>query len=54
MWRRLGRLLLRWQLKWIFAAGLGFGVVGNLIGYLGIGWWFANCKHADGNDWKLF
>ena len=108
----LGALLAKWRLKWIFAAGLGFGVlrfalsavngkawllagvflhgasftlvfitaqiyldqriesgwraraqalmsltnsgVGNLIGYLGTGWWFANCKRADGNDWQLF
>ena len=102
----LGGLFLRWRLKWIFAAGLGFGLlrfalcavngklwvlagtslhglsftlyfitaqiyinervgpewraraqammslmingVGNLIGYLGTGWWFSACKQPGG------
>ena len=30
------------------------GGIGNLIGYLGTGWWFAACSRADGNDWPLF
>lgn len=105
-------LLLRWRLKWIFAAGLGFGLlrfglsalntetwllaglslhglcytlyfitaqiylderidpawraraqamfslmtsgVGNLIGYLGTGWWFARCSQSSGTRWPLF
>jgi hypothetical protein len=104
--------LLNWRLKWIFACGLGFGVlrfalsalngaggllagvtlhgasftlvfitaqiyldqrvdpawraraqalmslmnggVGNLLGYLGTGWWFAACAGADGTRWSLF
>jgi MFS family permease len=108
----LGRLLLNWRLKWIFACGLGFGVarfvlssingrswllagvalhgcsfalvlitaqiyldqrvdaawraraqallslmnsgVGNLIGYLGTGWWFAACARPGGTRWPLF
>ena len=109
----LGGLLLKWRLKWIFACGLGFGVlrfalsavhgqawllagvvmhgcsytlvfitaqiyldqrvdpswraraqalmtllnsgVGNLIGYLGVGWWFAGCTtSATGTQWPLF
>jgi nucleoside transporter len=108
----LGALLLRWRLKWIFACGLGFGVlrfalsainghawvlagvllhgcsytlvlttaqiyldqrvdaswraraqalfslmnsgVGNLLGYLGTGWWFSACTHAAGTQWPLF
>jgi len=108
----LGGLLLKWRLKWIFAAGLGFGVVrfalsamntktgllagiflhgasftlffitaqiyldqrvdaawraraqalmavmnggvGNLIGYLGVGWWFAGCNREGGTQWQLF
>ncbi len=108
----LGWLLLNWRLKWIFAAGLGFGVlrfalsavnvkcwllagvalhgasfalvyitaqiyleqrvdaawraraqallslmgngVGNLIGYLGTGWWFAACTRSTGTQWPLF
>jgi nucleoside transporter len=108
----LGWLLLNWRLKWIFAAGLGFGVarfalsglntdhslllgislhgasfvlvfvtaqiylnqridpawrtraqalltllnggVGNLIGYLGSGWWFAACTPADRTHWPRF
>jgi MFS family permease len=108
----LGWLLLNWRLKWIFAAGLGFGVarfafsglntnhtlllgiilhgasfvlvfitaqiylnqridpawrtraqalltllnsgVGNLIGYLGSGWWFAACTGSSGTHWTVF
>jgi MFS family permease len=108
----LAGLFLRWRLKWIFAAGLAFGVlrfalcalngkawllagitmhglsftlyfitaqiyidervgsewrvraqalmtlmtngVGNLIGYLGTGWWFAACVRPAGTQWSLF
>jgi len=108
----LGWLLAKWRLKWIFACGLGFGVlrfvlsavnqkywllagvalhgasfalvyitaqiyleqrvdpawraraqallslmgggVGNLIGYLGTGWWFAACARPTGTQWPLF
>jgi MFS family permease len=108
----LGTLLLKWRLKWIFACGLGFGVlrfalsamngkvwvlagvllhgcsftlvlitaqiyldqrvdaawrargqallslmnsgVGNLLGYLGTGWWFSACAHAGGSPWPRF
>src|ERR1017187_2027297 len=108
----LGALLLRWRLKWIFACGLGFGVlrfglcaldgklwvlagvllhgcsytlvlitaqiyldqrvdatwrargqallslmnsgVGNLVGYLGTGWWFSECARPSGAQWSLF
>lgn len=108
----LGAMMAGWRLKWIFAAGLGFGVarfllsaldnkfgvlagvilhgasftmvfitaqiyleqrvdtawraraqalmalvnsgVGNLIGYLGIGAWFASCNGAGGTRWSLF
>jgi MFS family permease len=108
----LGWLLLKWRLKWIFACGLGFGVlrfalsafndragllagvalhgasfalvyitaqiyleqrvdaawraraqallslmgngIGNLIGYLGTGWWFAACVRPTGTQWPLF
>ncbi|MFN7138011.1 MAG: MFS transporter [Limisphaerales bacterium] len=108
----LGALLLKWRLKWIFAAGLAFGVaryafsaldtrfwllmgvllhgasytlvfitaqiyldqrvdsswrtraqallsvmnggVGNLMGYLGVGWWFAACTPESGTRWTLF
>jgi MFS family permease len=28
--------------------------VGNLIGYLGTGWWFAACAGAHGTSWPLF
>jgi TRAP-type C4-dicarboxylate transport system permease small subunit len=28
--------------------------VGNLIGYLGTGWWFAANSHASGTNWPLF
>jgi nucleoside transporter len=108
----LGWLLLHWRMKWIFAFGLGFGVlrfalsavntktcllvgiglhgasfalvyitaqiyleqrvdtawraraqslltlmtsgVGNLIGYLGTGWWFAGCARPAGTQWTIF
>ena len=108
----LGALLLRWRLKWVFACGLGFGVlrfalsaangkawilagvllhgasytlvstttqiylnqrvdaawraraqallsltnsgVGNLLGYLGTGWWFSVCTQPSGTEWSLF
>ena len=108
----LGAMLLRWPLKWIFALGLGFGVLrfvfsavdgklwllagitlhgfsfvfyfitaqiyleqriapawraraqalmslmnggfGNLIGYLGSGWWFATCTTDAATRWPLF
>ncbi len=108
----LGGLLLSWRLKWIFACGLGFGVlrfalsalntkaglltgvalhgasytlvfitaqiyldqrvdpawraraqalmtlmnsgVGNLLGYLGAGWWFTACTQAGETRWPRF
>lgn len=108
----LAWLLLNWRLKWIFAAGLGIGVlrfalsgmntdpslllgitlhggsfvlvfitaqiylnqridtawraraqslltllnsgVGNLIGYLGSGWWFGACAAKPATHWPLF
>ena len=108
----LGALLLRWRLKWIFACGLGFGVlrfglsalntkgwlltgvvlhgftftlifitaqiyldqrvdtawraraqalmtlmnsgVGNLLGYLGTGWWFNSCTYSSRTKWPVF
>jgi MFS family permease len=108
----LGTLLVKWRLKWIFACGMGLGVlrfalsavngkawllagvvlhgcsytlvsitaqiyldqrvdvawrargqalfslmtsgVGNLIGYLGTGWWFAACAGPVGAQWPLF
>ena len=103
---------MKWRLKWIFACGLGFGVlrfalsamngklwvlagvllhgcsytlvlitaqiyldqrvdaawrargqallslmnsgVGNLLGYLGTGWWFSECTRSSGTQWSLF
>ncbi|MDR3377659.1 MAG: MFS transporter [Verrucomicrobiae bacterium] len=108
----LGWLLLNWRLKWIIAAGLGFGVlrfafsgldtvyflpvgitlhgasfvlvfvtaqiylsqriepawrtraqalltllnggVGNLVGYLGSGWWYHACTWSHRTHWTLF
>ncbi|MFO1486943.1 MAG: MFS transporter [Verrucomicrobiota bacterium] len=108
----LGLLLARWRLKWLFVAGLLFGVlrfafsaldtpgwliagvtlhgasftlvyitaqiyldqrvdaswraraqalmtmmntgVGNLIGYLGTGWWFGACTNPAGTSWFRF
>ena len=108
----LAWLLLNWRLKWIFACGLGLGVVrfalsavnnenslllgvalhgasfvlvfitaqiyldqnidpawrtraqalltlmnggiGNLIGYLGSGWWFAACTKSTETHWSFF
>jgi MFS family permease len=28
--------------------------VGNLLGYLGTGWWFSACTHPGGTQWSLF
>ena len=28
--------------------------VGNLLGYLGTGWWFSACTHPSGTQWPLF
>ena len=28
--------------------------VGNLIGYLGTGWWFSACARPTGTQWPLF
>ncbi len=28
--------------------------VGNLIGYLGTGWWFATCARPAGTQWTIF
>ena len=28
--------------------------VGNLLGYLGTGWWFSTCTHPSGTQWPLF
>jgi nucleoside transporter len=28
--------------------------VGNLLGYLGTGWWFATCTHSTGTNWPVF
>jgi MFS family permease len=108
----LAGMFARWRLKWIFAAGLGFGLlrfglcalntkawlllglslhgfsyafyfitaqiyldervdaswraraqalfslmtsgVGNLIGYLGTGWWFVVCAKSGGTPWPRF
>jgi hypothetical protein len=108
----LAWLLLNWRLKWIFACGLGLGVlrfalsslntadtllpgialhgasfvlvfitaqiylehnidpawrtraqalltlmnggIGNLIGYLGSGWWFDSCTGVSGTNWPRF
>jgi nucleoside transporter len=108
----LAWLLVNWRLKWIFAAGLAFGVarfafsamdtqpslllgitlhgasfvlvfitaqifleqqidpawrtraqalltlmnggIGNLVGYLGTGWWFNACTATGHTDWRLF
>lgn len=108
----LAGLFARWRVKWIFALGLGFGLVryalcalngrgwllagislhgccytlvfvtaqiyldervdaawraraqalmalmtsgvGNLIGYLGTGWWFDACSRSTGTRWSVF
>lgn len=30
------------------------GGIGNLIGYLGTGWWFSECARSTGTKWPLF
>ena len=43
-WRARGQALL----------SLMNGGVGNLLGYLGTGWWFSVCVHAGGSPWPRF
>jgi nucleoside transporter len=44
LWRARGQALLT-----LMNSG-----VGNLVGYLGTGWWFGACTHSAGTDWSLF
>jgi hypothetical protein len=44
LWRARGQALLT-----LMNSG-----VGNLVGYLGTGWWFGACTHSAGTDWTLF
>ena len=44
MWRARGQALLT-----LMNSG-----VGNLLGYLGTGWWFSTCTHPSGTQWPLF
>ena len=30
------------------------GGVGNLTGYLGVGWWFATCTRDENTRWPVF
>jgi len=43
-WRARGQALL----------SLTTGGVGNLVGYLGTGWWWEACTTSDGTRWSLF
>lgn len=43
-----------WRVRAQALFGLMVGGVGNLIGYLGTGWWFRVCQKGGGIDWTFF
>lgn len=43
-----------WRARAQALMALMSGGVGNLIGYLGTGWWFAACARQTGTQWSLF
>jgi MFS family permease len=43
-----------WRARAQALMALMTGGVGNLIGYLGTGWWFATCEKSTGTSWPLF
>lgn len=43
-----------WRARAQALFSLMLGGVGNLIGYLGTGWWFRTAQHAGTVDWPLF
>jgi nucleoside transporter len=49
-----GRVDSSWRARAQALMTLMTGGVGNLIGYLGSGWWFAACERPTGIQWPLF
>ena len=43
-----------WRARAQALMSLMSGGVGNLLGYLGTGWWFNVCTHPDGTQWTVF
>jgi MFS family permease len=43
-----------WRVRAQALLALLMGGVGNLLGYLGGGWWHAFCQRENGTDWPLF
>ncbi|MBI3850136.1 MAG: MFS transporter [Verrucomicrobia bacterium] len=48
------RIEAAWRARAQALMALMNGGVGNLIGYLGTGWWFAACARPSGTRWSLF
>ncbi len=48
------RIDVAWRARAQALFSLMLGGVGNLIGYLGTGWWFRAAQHAGAVDWPLF
>ncbi len=44
----------RWRARAQALLTLMTGGVGNLLGYLGTGWWFSACTRPTGTQWPLF
>ncbi len=44
----------KWRVRAQALLSLLTGGVGNLLGYLGGGWWHAYCQHDGRTDWSLF
>jgi len=43
-----------WRARAQALLSLTNGGVGNLVGYLGTGWWFSTCTQSSGTEWSLF
>lgn len=43
-----------WRARGQALMALMSGGVGNLIGYLGTGWWFTSCARTEGEQWPIF
>jgi len=48
------RVATAWRARAQALMSLMNGGVGNLIGYLGTGWWFAECSRPAGTHWPRF
>jgi nucleoside transporter len=48
------RVEARWRARAQALLTLMNSGVGNLLGYLGTGWWFSTCTQPSGTDWSLF